>query len=297
MKITILGGGFGLYGYLPALCKINNLHIFLPKRYQKHFQQREDLKTFYEQVEWVSEGVNLLENCEGIIIALPPRQQIIYVNKCLNYKHISHLLLEKPVAITPSLAIGLISDLKKSGKKFRIAYNFRYTNWGEMMLASRVGIKNIYWSFQAHHYAKNIQTWKRLHEEGGGALRFYGIHLIALLTELGYDSVSYSEINAKQPNEAESWEAEITGKNLSTCLLKLTTNSRNTNFLVKDSENHNFSFLNPFQTFSTNMVRSSDYRIPFLTKLLKDLFCNEKKYYEWYETTNQLWNCIEQKVL
>ncbi|TLY48048.1 MAG: hypothetical protein E6K54_03590 [Gammaproteobacteria bacterium] len=297
MKITILGGGFGLYGYLPALCNLDNLNIILPQRYQQHFLQRDDIKSFYDQVEWVKKDEELLEICEGVIIALPPRQQTICVKKCLGYKHISHFLLEKPVAITPHLAIDLITNLKKSGKKFRIAYNFRYTEWGETLLASLGGIKNIAWNFQAHHYAKNIQTWKRLHQEGGGALRFYGIHLIALLTELGYDTVSYSEININQSNEAENWEAEIAGVNLVTCSVKLATDSRDTNFLVKDNKNHTYSFLHPFDTASTGIASFSDDRIPFLTKLLQDLFYGEKQYYEWYETTNLLWNRIEQKVL
>ncbi len=296
MKITILGRGFGLYGYLPALFKAGNFTIILPIAYQEQFKIRKDIASFYNGIEWVNQGENILELCEGVIIALPPIQQYMWVKKCLNYERISHILLEKPVAVSPLLANKLLDNLKVAGKKFRIAYNFRYTDWGQSMLCHAEGVKNIFWDFQANHYMKNIQTWKRLHEQGGGALRFYGIHLIALLSELGYNNVSYSEVKFKE-NEVENWEAELTGVNLSPCTLSVASNSKHTRFWIQDADDKIHSISSPFQTIQQKKEIVMDERIPFLTKCLSDLFHKSHSHCEWYRKANLLWENVENRTL
>lgn len=298
MKVLILGGGFGLYGYLPALSELEGVSIILPSRYKERLKQRDDINSFYNMIEWIDNGENLLELCEGLIIAVPPTQQFLWVKRCLYYKNITHLLLEKPLASTPSLALDLMRELECSGKKFRIAYNFRHTCWGESTLRHAKGIKSITWNFQAHHYKQNIQTWKRRYSEGGGALRFYGIHLIALLSELGYTDVCYSKIEAKEQHEAEIWSAGVTrADHLSPCVINIATNSKETVFQLSDNNGHIISLLDPFQTKLPSEATSMDQRIPYLTKILHDLFYGEKYYYDWYGTTNLLWHTIEQRIL
>ncbi|MFZ0219872.1 MAG: Gfo/Idh/MocA family oxidoreductase [Candidatus Aquirickettsiella sp.] len=277
---------------------MDKLRIILPIRYQKYFKLRDDLRPFFNNVEWVNDDENILRICEGVIIALSPTLQYSCVKKCLNYSNISHLLLEKPLAVTPYLANDLIDKLEHSRKKFRIAYNFRYTDWGRNLLRSSGGLKNIFWDFQAHHYRLNVQTWKRQHTEGGGALRFYGIHLIALLSELGYNKVFFSETKAKQYSEVDSWQAEIRGINLLPCVLNINTDNKITRFTIKYNDMKLWTIMHPFQiTTSSIKTNRLDQRIPFLIQSLNDLFYEEKIFYEWYKTTNSLWYDIEQRTL
>lgn len=297
VKVAILGGGFGLYGYLPALSKIKNVRVILLNRYRERIYTRTDIKPIFKSIEWVNDHETLLELCEALIIALPPEQQFLWVKKCLKYSNINYILLEKPLAITPDLAIDLILDLQTSGKKFRIGYNFRYTDWGVALLNSLSSIESISWNFQAYHYAKNIQNWKRQHKNGGGALRFYGIHLIALLSELGYNNTAYSEIKTNHKNEAETWSAEIIGDNLNNCTLNIATNSAETNFIIIDSNGYTYSLLHPFQAISSDAEDKYDQRVPFLIKGLLDLFEHSELYYGWYIHTNTLWKNIEQWTL
>ena len=294
MKVTIIGGGFGLYGYLPALFQLPNINIILPKRYQERIKGRDDIKQFYNFIVWTDNLEKSLAACEGVIIALPPKQQYIIAKKCIDIKNINHILLEKPLACSPELAIDLLNSLELSGKKFRIGYNFRYTYWGKKFLHEKKGVENIYWRFSAHHYAQNIETWKRYHNEGGGALRFYGIHLIALLAELGYKDLSYSKISTKQENEVEIWEAELLGADLFSCRIYVDSNSDYITFNVQENNQETYLLKQPFEIKQSH-ITLIDRRVPFIKEALEDLFYEDQLYYEWYKATNLLWDNIEKK--
>lgn len=300
MKVAILGGGFGLYGYLPALTQIPTLTISLSARNKERLKARHDISHLYDDIDWYNDDKSLINECDGIVIALPPTEQYTWINKCLNCKNITHILLEKPLASSPNLADDVLNNLKLSGKKFRIGYNFRYTSWGKDLLENIKNIKEmtcIDWSFNAHHYAKNIQTWKRQHTDGGGALRFYGIHLIALLAELGYNDASYSEIGQKMDGEAESWVAELIGPNLPPCKISISTKSVDTQFKIQSNNKSIVSLLQPFETTLQQNDSTMDQRIPFLVQNLTDLFFKDLIYYEWYKNANILWTNVEKRTL
>ena len=48
MNTLILGSGFGLYGYLPAIYKISK-NIFLNTKYEKKIKNRAELKKFLKK--------------------------------------------------------------------------------------------------------------------------------------------------------------------------------------------------------------------------------------------------------
>jgi len=287
MKVTILGGGFGLYGYLPALVQSCQVTVVLPTRYQATLESRKDVRGFANQIEWVHDQDAILDICDAVVFALPPKQQFDWVKKCLMRKNITHLFLEKPLASSPQLADELLNLLETSNKKFRIGYNFRYTNWGKAFLNNSNPIQSVNWDFRAHHYANNIQTWKRVHADGGGALRFYGIHLIALMAEAGYKDVNFSQISS----EAETWKAVLTNTLDATCNISVATNTNNIGFLVGNNNTIVHSGLDPFQSLSHTDVM--DKRIPFLVEGLTDLFGDTETYYAWYKQVNLLWHKIE----
>jgi len=195
--IGILGSGFGLYGYLPALIEAGEKNILLPVRYKDKFSARSELQKYAGYVQWVFDDRVLFEMIDSIVLALPPEYQLDLVKKLIHIKNIKNLLLEKPLAISPEESSKLIDDLVHSNKRFRIGYNFRFTSWGsgifELLnsISHPVSFNRLYisWSFIAPHYSNNALVWKRFNSLGGGALRFYGIHLIALLAEIGYRKV------------------------------------------------------------------------------------------------------------
>lgn len=294
MITTIFGGGFGLYGYLPALIQLQKSHIILAARYQEYLKSRNDVGSYHNMIEWESNEEVILKSCDAVILALAPRQQHIIAKKCIGYKNITHIFLEKPLSFSPLSSQQLLSNLKSCGKKFHIGYNFRYTNWGQDLLKNPQNLNTISWNFRAHHYTNNIQTWKKEHENGGGALRYYAIHLIALLAEIGYNDATYSQIVSTQKGEVESWNAELTGDNLHSCKISVDSNSDETNFTVTQLNGDNLYFSQPFQTLNPSPYPNLDQRISFLKSGLYDFF-QESSYFNWYDKVNLLWNRIEQK--
>lgn len=297
MNVTIIGGGFGLYGYLPALIKCKDFNVFLPIRYQKRVRLRKDIACLYHLIHWVNDDdEELLKLSQGVIIALPPKEQYFWIKKCLYYKHITHMLLEKPIAINPVLSKKIINELIYSKIKFRVAYNFRFTEWGESIRFCQSGLKKLTWNFQAHHYKYNIKNWKRYHALGGGALRFYGIHFIAFLSELGYTNVCFSQLALSKKSEAESWCAKFKGDGLSVCMVNICSNSRETNFVIQYKNESNHFLLHPFENTLLQDGANSDQRVPYLMQSIFDLFYGDQDlpYFKWYKHTNLLWHNIEQ---
>jgi hypothetical protein len=297
MNITILGSGFGLYGYLPALLACN-MSVILPQRYQSILLAREDIRRYNNCITWMPDQARILDKCDGIIFALPPTQQYRLLEYYLNYSNIKFYLLEKPLAPNPLQAHKMLQKLESSGKKFRIGYSFRYTEWGKTVLSqvqNSNNTKEINWHFNAHHYATNIKTWKQIHHQGGGALRFYGIHLIALLAEAGYNKVNFSKISTSLLDEAESWQAIFSAENLENCHTSIITKTKKTQFAVVAS-NSLYQAQQPFQT-TNNEYAISDARIPLLKEYLLDLFDNvdnDDSCYSWYKKANVLWQQAEE---
>jgi predicted dehydrogenase len=308
--IAILGSGFGLYGYLPALVDGCKERIVLPERCRSHFNERSELQRFASDVKWEQNEAEVLDCVSGVVLALQPIKQCEWVPQCLARSNIERLLLEKPLAHSPEVAITLFEDLLRSRKVFRIGYTFRYTEWGKQLLnilASQRegGLLTIRWSFMAHHFRHNLQNWKRFNSAGGGAIRFYGIHLIALLSEIGYRNVSLSQASGTSPEEVEKWVAIFEGPGLPECEVIVDTKSNVSEFKIELASNSTavltttvFANLSdPFE--SQNKVYELDQidqRVPILSQLCRSLWEDGTKEYEWYNATNWLWLTIENKT-
>jgi len=210
-KVTIIGSGFGLYGYLPALVDGCGLRVTLPGRYRQRFDERPELNRFRSAIEWSRDERAALDISEGVVLATTPHLQAEWISACLELEHIGYLLIEKPIAASPSEAMDLLDRLHHSGKIFRIGYVFRYTDWA---LALSRALKSpssktlrIQWRFLAHHLAHQLHIWKRFNSTGGGAIRFYGIQLIALLAEFGYREIVESKATGPTRDEVAGWTA------------------------------------------------------------------------------------------
>ncbi len=307
---AIYGSGFGLYGYLPALISCGQ-QIILPQRYFSCFYARPELIPFASQVEWVTDENTLLERSTGMVLALKPSLQNDWLPRFLLHKPIEYLLLEKPLAQSPQSAAILFDHLMSCGKIFRIGYTFRYTPWGKQLLAALGQVNNIiqlsiHWCFSAHHFHNNIQTWKRSHAAGGGIIRFYGIHIIALLAEIGYRDVISSQTIGYSIDECEKWRAVFAGDNLPACEIVIDSRAFVNQFQIVQTfcsterlATYIFTDLSdPFDSVNRLCLSEEglDRRVSILKQLCQSLWEPGVNQYEWYAATIQLWLIAENKT-
>lgn len=187
----VLGGGFGLYGYLPALVEGGATQVATLDRYRSTIQRRPDIRAFEDLVVFVKDEAALVAACDVLVIALRPTDQVAVVRRLLSGGWGGQLILEKPVAPDPAEAADLLQCLRKARITFTVGFALSHAGWAGQVRQflgtdnQRPAQVNIAWRFKAHHYATGRDTWKRTVSQGGGALRFYAIHLIAFLSELG----------------------------------------------------------------------------------------------------------------
>lgn len=304
--VGILGSGFGLYGYMPAMIEAGAERIVLPVRYKAKLMLRPELRKYSDYVHWASDERAVLEIADSVVVALRPNQQAQWIAQSIKLSNLTHLILEKPLAISPDAASLLLDDLVTSNKIFRIGYNFRFTTWGKSMLHTlgnrpRMGDVDslrICWNFLAHHHSHNAFVWKRYTSKGGGAVRFYGIHLIALLAEMKYTEVLFSKTFGPNEDEIVKWTCKFSGKNLPECEVIVDTKARRNQFLIEHLVGFKKKTLvnqsDPFDISDVSqMFNGLDKRVSYLAGLSQTLFADSEKFYGWYRDTIILWQRIE----
>ena len=80
MSIGILGSGFGLYGYLPA---INNLGVGvnLLSRTQDVLESRAELRHLKANIEFCHSEQDLIQRSDKIVLARTPSSQLSFIIK------------------------------------------------------------------------------------------------------------------------------------------------------------------------------------------------------------------------
>jgi len=301
----ILGSGFGLYGYLPALIKSGSKKIYLPSRYKDKLSERQELKHFDSSIEWVKDDLEVLDKSSSLIMALNPEMQEFWALIALSKKNINTLILEKPLAVCPKKSFDLLLLLIKSGKNFRINYIFRYLAWASK-LNSLTKIPNfkleIKWQFTAHHFATSKSTWKSNHHLGGGILRFYGIHFMALVAEWGYTDILYSETYGQTIEEPWKWKVAFSANNLSICSIEINSKSIKNTFSANRinrnlTEENIFIEENPFTPNQQSLYAAADFRVNFINAGIFESFIidNQEKENVLYTNILLLWEEIEKK--
>lgn len=306
--IAILGSGFGLYGYLPALVEGCGQSIVLPERYRARFCERSELAQFASDVQWEQDEATALDCADGAVLALRPIDQDEWIRRCLARPNIQRLLLEKPLASSPEVAAALFDDLARSGKVVRMGYTFRYTPWGKQIQDALDGGResrppSIQWNFLAHHFRHDLRNWKRFHVAGGGAIRLYGIQLIALLAEIGYRDVILSRSFGKSADEVEEWTASFAGPGLPDCNVGVHTKAAVDNFraeLLSSSTTEPAAVfanqVDPFDSTNEACPEGLDRRVSILGHLCRSLWEQSNSENAWYEATIELWRRIEKKT-
>lgn len=183
VNVGILGSGFGLYGYLPSIVKLNWQPIILQKTFDA-LALRPELQGFSNSVQPVAKFSELVEASDHLVVALPPAIQFDVLKALLPFD--GHLFLEKPLAHDMSSHVSLIDVLSSTSQKFSVGYLFRYTRiYQEIVnhiVSNRAGMVRIKWRVNPGN-----SDWKHDLSLGGGLFPFYGIHFSELLFEAQID--------------------------------------------------------------------------------------------------------------
>jgi hypothetical protein len=124
MKVGILGSGFGLYGYLPSIVKLNWTPLVLQKSYNAIIL-RPELNRFAESVLMFNEVSEMIEESDNLVVATPPVNQQRILEGLIPFS--GHLFLEKPLAADINSHAELIQQLDVSSQDFSVAYLLKYT--------------------------------------------------------------------------------------------------------------------------------------------------------------------------
>lgn len=269
---TILGSGFGLYGYLPALVKKLDQEVILPRAYEKKIIARPELVCLLPKIHWVKDVTAALDFADAVVIATLPMSQPELVKRCLTFSKIRKFVLEKPVASTPKLAVDLLNRISAVKSRYVIGYTFTKLYWQSRLLwpAHTDPPITITWEFMAHHFSQNLQNWKRCHSQGGGVLRFFGIQVIAMLAMRGYETVRTSTLSGSVLDEPDLWQATFTGIALPVCHVKINSRSEKPHFTIVGGDNHYLlSLTEPFAQES--QPSGFDRRVSSLASILNEL--------------------------
>jgi hypothetical protein len=302
--IGILGGGFGLYGYLPAVASFEKNPILLPVRYKKKFSIRSELVRYTDQIYWIDSDEELIKKATTIIVSRRPKDQYEILDRLLAQNQLTHINFEKPFGQNPKQAILMQKKILDSQKYCSVGFIFRYLPWAIALKSAVLNDPNSHqktwelkWHFMADHYKNKNYNWKHDHEQGGGVLRFYGIHAIALLAEWGYKFVDLTNVFYDQDGVGLSkWEAQFKGPNLPNFKVQIDTCSPQNLFILKNNilEVPLFQSIGPFSTQLEKITPSLiDPRCNYLTQGLLENKSQAEVWPNRFIDAVSLWSEVE----
>lgn len=302
--IGILGSGFGLYGYLPAAAGISLEPILLPIRYKDKFFDRLELQKFTNQICWVDSDQELIKEATTVIISKRPNDQFDLLSKLLNQSQIRNIIFEKPFAQNPEQAMKMQESIRGSDKRCSVGFIFRYLPWAilqknELHTKKSLSPKicELKWQFMAHHYENDIHNWKRINSDGGGVIRFFGIHLIALLAEWGYDNVNHSEVfMGPQDGDYSKWDATFSGSDLPDFRVQIDSYNSNSLFFIKNNLDSAFLYKarDPFgDDYVMHSNNSIDPRCEYIKKVLIENSVQNDLWPDRFSQAIKLWKIVE----
>jgi hypothetical protein len=191
-QLLILGGGFGLYGYLPAAMQ-TYWQVTTLSRYKKFLEDRVELSGLLSRVTFVAENDLDPNIYDAVVIARTPQQQIDFVTSHSSFK--GHLFLEKPLGNTVNSTSELLDVLQSRKSSFSVAYLFQYQEWYRAVASQNQSECSVTIDWRITPI-KN-QNWKQRLDAGGGVLSYYGVHLLSLIVDCEYDlknlQINYGE--------------------------------------------------------------------------------------------------------
>lgn len=182
--ILVLGGGFGLYGHLAAIARLGRPMATLA-RYRPIVQTRPEMASFAERIAWIDDEQEGCARASAVVLARRPADNFAIARDLIARDRGGTLVIEKPIAPTPGEALQLGDALAGSGRHCATPYLFLYCRWFDVMsdrFSNDAEAKlELHWSFRRSPHSG---SWKSAGDEGGGALAFYFIQLIAIAERL-----------------------------------------------------------------------------------------------------------------
>ncbi len=137
MNFLIIGSGFGLYGYLPAISNYSK-KIYLNIEYKKFFSKRKELTKYTNKIIWYKDQKKIIKYIDYLIIAQRPQDQFRLVKKLVKTQNkIKHFFLEKPIGINPNKSKLFINFLNKKKINYSFGFTLSYLNWYKIIKANK----------------------------------------------------------------------------------------------------------------------------------------------------------------
>jgi hypothetical protein len=284
MNALIIGSGFGLYGYLPAISDVCK-KIYLNQRYKKNFSNRTELKKYSNKIIWYFSQNKIISNIDYIIIAKRPQEQSKIVKKLLkkNY-NFKHLFLEKPIDVNPKKSKNFLNYL--TGKKIRYSFGFifKYLLWYKFIKTKLTNKQNFEIIWEIDNKQKNNNKWKFNYIHGGGLVKFYGIHFIELFFSLNLKNIKKNIISENY------WEI-VVGDNKNNFISLIVRFADKNNFLLYHNKKQKIKTINPFLKKIIN--NKLDPRCAILKKYINKNLKNRKSTFKNDLKLVNFWDKIE----
>lgn len=286
---AIIGSGFGLYGYLPAILNSGFDTVLLEEKYKNIFKKRADLKEYIGNIKWVQTRDEVIQLCDHLVLATKPSSQFDIISSLDSFHNIKRINLEKPIANNFDDSFFLINKIKSAKIPYDVNYSFLYLDWfnkiRNIVQCSRDFDISIKWHFKAHHIENNQhKLWKNQINQGGGIINFYGIHFIALVAQLGC-FLPQSSITSQTCEKYTSKWIAVFSKSGGYLKVLIDCNSTKNSFSIQRKDEVIFEKATPFG--SIQIEGKKDVRVFCLQKFLnsdcKSHSFNEKVLLLWKE--------------
>lgn len=281
MNTLIKGSGFGLYGYLPAIYSFSKT-IYLEKKYKKILKKRSELTKYSGKVKWFSK-ISDLKKINIVVIAQRPNDQIASLKKLIKLrKNFKHIFLEKPFGKSPTQSLELLKILQKNKLKFSFGFLFKFLKWYKVL---NTKTSNDQIRFVWHIKKNNLnKKWKYDKLQGGGLLRYYGIHIIDLIYDLKFNIIKKNLISENK------WNSEFVDKNKNHIIIDLKFSKKDEFYIIYNKKKIS-DFKNPF--LASIKPQLIDPRIVILKKYIKNNLKKKKINYKYSLNLIHFWKKIE----
>lgn len=297
LSAGILGSGFGAYGHLPAIIRYNKYErICCLEDFKKFIISRKELREFADRLTAYPSVEEVLISTDHLFYARRPSDQEDFILSGLSDKNFCHIFFEKPLATNPHASKSCLNSLRNKDQYFSINYLIAMLPWWDFN--SQSSYFSISWHFMAHHFKPNSRyTWKQDHMAGGGAIRFYGIHLIALASRFHFNHVIHSFSN----KDYTYWSCILSNSKGQRLLIDINTRDEEELFLFKQEESIAMRSSSPFsddksvEDKRTGIMNSQDVRARFIFDYIGRVM--QCEYYPLdHEDILMLWSEVEART-
>jgi predicted dehydrogenase len=213
MKVLIFGGGFGVYGHLPAYQMIPEFEVIgVVTRYQEHWRKHGLQIPVYSDIE----SAWRISRPDWISLAVSPLAQEEYLQN--SQLKDCELVLEKPTYVTPGFSVKdpfMDDTLARSLVNFEF---FEFPAWQKFLLLSQESPPDhlhIVWNFTSYSSRHKISSWKTTPRLGGGGLSHFCSHLFYAIEKICGKVVAL-KCNFKDETQSQESQFNVEMETLST---------------------------------------------------------------------------------